>query len=182
MSALPYKIAVLCYLFDAEGRTLLLHRAKPPNFELFSPIGGKLEQDVGESPTACAVREIKEEVGLDVSPDDLHLTGIVSERAYEGNGHWLLFCYEVLGPVELASMDCPEGTLEWHELDHVMNLRIPESDREVIWPAFLKHRGGFFMVHLDCSDKQLSWHYEQSMPPDGREAETLHVRESGLSP
>ena len=73
---LPYQIAALCYLFDENGRVLLLHRSKPPNFELYSPIGGKLEQVDGESPTACAMREIHEEVGLDVSPGDLHLTGI----------------------------------------------------------------------------------------------------------
>ena len=53
---LPYKIAVLCYLFDREGRVLLLHRERPPNRGLYSPVGGKLEQSLGESPTACAIR------------------------------------------------------------------------------------------------------------------------------
>ena len=38
----PYKIAVLCYLYDEEGRLLLLHRRKPPNRDMYSPIGGKL--------------------------------------------------------------------------------------------------------------------------------------------
>ncbi len=30
---LPYKIAVLCYLFDEQGRVLLLHRKKQPNLD-----------------------------------------------------------------------------------------------------------------------------------------------------
>lgn len=174
MPELPYRIAVLVYLFDHDGRILLLHRAKPPNFELFSPIGGKLEQSDGESPTACAVRETHEEVGLEISAGDLQLTGIVSERSYEDSGHWLLFCYEVTHPVRLASMDCVEGRLEWHPLDAVMDLRIPDTDREVIWPAFLKHRGGgFFMVHIDCTGGRLEWAYEQSiLPPAARASST----------
>jgi len=166
MPELPYRIAVLVYLFDHEGRLLLLHRAKPPNFELFSPIGGKLEQQDGESPTACAVRETREEVGLEITADDLHLVGIVSECSYEDSGHWLLFCYEVTRPVALTSMACVEGRLEWHAIDRVMELAIPDTDRRIIWPAFLKHRGGgFFMVHIDCTGGRLDWTYEQSFPP-----------------
>lgn len=166
MPELPYRIAVLVYIFDPQGRVLLLHRAKPPNFELYSPIGGKLEQADGESPTACAIRETMEEVGLELSADDLHLTGIVSECAFEDSGHWLLFCYEVTRPVTLDSMECVEGTLEWHEESEIPNLAIPDTDREIIWPAFRKHRGGgFFMVHIDCTGGNVDWRYEQSTLP-----------------
>jgi len=140
----------------------MLHRHKSPNIDLYSPIGGKLEQDEGESPTTCAVREIHEEADIEVSTDDLHLTGIVSERAYEGECHWLMFCYEVTRPVEVTRTHLDEGVLEWFELDDVMNLNIPESDREVIWPLFFKHRGGFFAVHIDCTKEGLDWTLEQS--------------------
>ena len=47
-SPLPYKIAVLCYVFDEVGRVLLLHRRKRPNPGMYSPIGGKLEVEIGE--------------------------------------------------------------------------------------------------------------------------------------
>lgn len=162
-TALPYRIAVLCYLFDAQGRVLLLHRAKPPNADLYSPIGGKLEQHLGESPTGCAIREIKEEADIDVTAEDLRLAGIVSECSYEGQGHWLLFCYEVTRPVEVVRTHLHEGRLEWHTLENVSNLSIPESDRKIIWPAFLSHRGGFFMVHIDCKGPEMSWIVEQSI-------------------
>lgn len=161
--SLPYRIAVLAYLFDEQGRLLLLHRAKPPNFELYSPIGGKLEQHLGESPTTCAIREIKEEADIDVTADDLHLTGIVSERSYEGQGHWLLFCYEVTRPVQVDRTELDEGRLEWHPVEKVMELSIPETDRRIIWPAFLEHRGGFFAVHIDCSGAELVWTIQQSV-------------------
>ena len=47
---LPYRIAVLCYVYDDDGRVLLLHRAQSPNLGMYSPIGGKLEVSIGESP------------------------------------------------------------------------------------------------------------------------------------
>ncbi len=149
--ALPYRIAVLCYLFDEAGNILLLHRAKAPNFDLYSPIGGKLEFDLGESPTMCALREIEEEAGIVVAEEDIALVGIVSERSFEDAGHWLLFCFEVTKPVEVVAGPHEEGLLEWHGLDEVLDLNIPRTDREIIWPAFLKHRGGgFFMLHVEC--------------------------------
>lgn len=162
--ALPYQIAVLCYLFDAEGRLLLLHRRKPPNRDLYSPIGGKLEQAEGESPTSCAVREIREEVGLDVSPEELHLTGIVSEAGFDDRMHWLMFLYELtrpLAPGAIASAEFDEGRLEWHEPAAVPGLAIPATDREIIWPLFWRYRGRFFMAHIDCYGGRLRWRLEQ---------------------
>lgn len=166
--SLPYKIAALCYLFDEQGRVLLLHRVKPPNRHLYSPIGGKLEQAIGESPTTCAQREIKEEAGLDIAIDDLHLAGIVSETAYLNETHWLMFLYEVTKPVTLApdAMTFDEGTLEWHEPDAIDALPIPQTDRGVIWPLFWKHRGSFFAAHIDCTTKPMRWRLEQ---PDATE-------------
>ena len=161
---LPYKIAVLCYLFDEQGRVLLLHRVKPPNRHLYSPIGGKLETALGESPTACAAREIREEAGLDIDLADLHLTGIVSETAFLGEMHWLMFLYEVTRPVAIPpeAMEFDEGRLEWHPREAIAGLPIPDTDKNVIWPLFWGHRGGFFAVHIDCTGPELAWRVEQS--------------------
>lgn len=164
---LPYRIAVLCYLFDADGNILLLHRAKPPNFNLLSPIGGKLEIALGESPTQCAIREIDEEAGITLSPDDLSLVGIISERSFENSGHWLLFCFEANKPVVVQAGQHEEGMLEWHRPDEIPNLQIPDTDRELIWPAFFKHHGGgFFMIHIECENGNLSWTIDESRLPD----------------
>ncbi|MEM6334690.1 MAG: NUDIX domain-containing protein, partial [Planctomycetota bacterium] len=158
---LPYKIAVLCVLFDADGRLLLLHRRKAPNRDLYTPIGGKLETTIGESPTRCAQREIAEEAGIEVGMDRLHLTGIVSEAGYQGETHWLMFLYEVTGAVVVDREEFDEGRLEWHEPGALAGLELPQSDREVIWPLFWKHRGGFFAVHVDCTGPELAWRVEQ---------------------
>ncbi|MEX0776679.1 MAG: NUDIX domain-containing protein [Phycisphaeraceae bacterium] len=158
---LPYRIAVLCYLFDEQGRVLLLHRRKPPNRDLFSPIGGKLEQDMGESPTTCAVREIQEEVGLTVTPAELHLTGIISEAGYGDECHWLMFLYELTHAVRVQRMTFDEGRLEWHAPAAMEALPIPETDRQVIWPLFWRYRGKFFMAHMDCHGGTIRCRVEQ---------------------
>ncbi|MCK4871260.1 MAG: NUDIX domain-containing protein [Phycisphaerales bacterium] len=164
ITRLPYKIAVLCYLYDEQGRVLLLERNKSPNKGLFSPIGGKLEMQRGESPTTCAAREIQEETGLVIPAADLHLAGIVSETAYQAETHWLMFLYDVRHPVELEPHEMDEGKLDWHEVDAVDRLPIPETDVKVIWPLRKQHRGGFFMVHIDCTEGDLRWTVEQSRP------------------
>ncbi len=168
----PYKIAVLCYLFDHQGRVLLLHRRKPPNRDLYSPIGGKLDQAVGESPTACAAREIAEETGVEVQPTDLHLTGIVSESGYDQT-HWLMFLYEVNRPVHVERTTFDEGRLEWHSPAAIGTLPIPPTDRSVIWPLFWRYRGRFFAVHIHCDGGELRWRLEQPVLDAGTLATNL---------
>ena len=158
---LPYTIAVLCYLFDHEGRLLLLHRHKEPNKELYSPIGGKLDQTIGEGPCDCAVREIFEETDLRVDCSELHLTGIVSETGYRDQAHWLMFLYEVTKPVHVQPTQFEEGKLDWHPYQSILDLAIPDTDRQVIWPLFWQYRGRFFSVHIDCAGDELHWRLQQ---------------------
>ena len=161
---LPYKIAVLCYLYDEDNRLLLLHRNKEPNFKKYSPIGGKLEASIGESPHACAIREIYEESGVVVEPNDIRLSGMLSETAFEGSTHWLIFLYEVTRTVlvsEITSLEIDEGKLEWVAVDEVMSKNIPNTDRDIIWPLVKEHRGGFFALDIDCSKQPYSWEIKE---------------------
>ena len=168
--ALPYKIAVLVYVFNNAGALLLLHRFRAPNRNLYSPIGGKLEQAIGESPYACALREVHEEIDIRLTLDDIRLVGLVSERAHEGEQHWLMFCFEVLRPLDFPERTISEGRLEWVPLEKVHTLTIPKTDRDVIWPLVQEHSallrgpraGEFFSVHIDCTvGEELDVTYEQ---------------------
>ena len=58
--ALPYNISTLLYCFNEHEEVLLLERRKEPNLGLWSPCGGKLKTETGESPYACACREAAE--------------------------------------------------------------------------------------------------------------------------
>jgi len=167
---LPYKLACLCDLRDEKGRVLLLRRKKAPNQGLCSPIGGKLDMAEGESPGLCAQREILEEAGIEIPLERLHLGGLISERAFEGRGHWLLFYYRVLGPCQVEPGEMREGWLEWHDPSEVESLDLPETDRRVIWPMIRRHeqadpwaRPGFFAIHIDCSGPEMRWDVHQEI-------------------
>lgn len=168
--ALPYKIATLLYVFNERDEVLLLERAQEPNRGLWSPCGGKLHTDVGESPYACACREAFEELGLRVSPAELHLTGLVSEHGYNGQAHWLMFLFEIKQRLSVAPAPHREGRFEFFPRVELESLKLPQTDREQIWPLFWKHRGGFFAAHCHChSDGRFDWAMEESAPsPDAQ--------------
>lgn len=160
---IPYKIAVLVYVYNSAGQLLLLHRAKPPNQGMYSPIGGKLEQAMGESPYGCALREIQEEIGVHLTLDDIRLVGIVAEKAFPGGDrpvHWLMFCFEVVRPLDFPAREFEEGRLEWVETGIVHTLPIPQTDVEIIWPLVQRHSQmlhpgitpEIFSVHIDCTE------------------------------
>lgn len=162
---LPYKIATLLYCFNERDEVLLLRRAQEPNRGLFSPPGGKLKTDLGESPYACACREAAEEFGATLTPADLHLTGLVSEYGYQGQTHWLMFLFEVKPRLKAVPPPHREGTFAFHARGELELLDLPETDRQQIWPLFWSHRGGFFAAHVHCHDDGTSdWTVEQSSP------------------
>jgi 8-oxo-dGTP diphosphatase len=168
-AALPYRVAVLCYLWDAQDRLLLLHRRKQPNAGMHSPVGGKVEIAHGESPHECALREVHEETGVALKPGEMRLFGMVAERAYAGQHHWLLFLFECTRPVahsEIAATDMDEGTLTWVPTPEVSGIAIPETDRQFMWPQVLRHRGGgFFVLDIDCSVQPHTQQLMESRPP-----------------
>jgi 8-oxo-dGTP diphosphatase len=159
---LPYKIATLLYCFNEREEILLLERAREPNRGFWSPCGGKLKMDMGESPYACACREAGEEIGVSLAPSDLHLAGLISEHGYQGQTHWLMFLFEV--KVKLKSLPPPhaEGRFAFFRREEIAGLKIPQTDREQIWPWFWQYRGGFFAAHCHChADGRNDWTLEQ---------------------
>jgi len=140
-------ITTLLYCFNSQDETLLLHRTREPNRGLWSPCGGKVMTELGESPHAAATREAREEAGLQLQPSDLHLCGLVTETSPEGQPHWLMFLFEVRP--RLADLPPPheEGTFAFVPRDRLATLPLPRIDREQLWPLFWQYRGGFFAAH-----------------------------------
>lgn len=162
---LPYQIATLLYCFDQQDRVLLMERARQPNLGQWSPPGGKLHQDEGESPFACARREATEELGFDPGPDQFHLTGMISEHGYAGQAHWLMFLFELRAPLATTPPPIGEGRFQFFNREQLDGLALPRTDREQIWPLFWKHRGGFFAAHCRCQPGgRDEWTIEQSQP------------------
>jgi 8-oxo-dGTP diphosphatase len=149
-AALPYKIAVLVFLENSAGEHLLLLRAKPPNKGVWSPIGGKLEMDTGESPFECAVRETREETGHEVQTSDLHLFSVIAEKAYEGETHWLMFLFRCRKPIGGLPRDMAEGNFGFFAREAIRSLPIPETDRSALWPTYDQYRDRFVALKADC--------------------------------
>ncbi len=165
---MPYKISTLLYCFNEQDHVLLLERAQEPNLGLWSPCGGKLDTAEGESPYACACREAREELGIRITPADLHLTGLISEHGYAGQAHWLMFLFEVLPRLNKLPAAHREGRFQFFEPRELSGLKMPQTDREQIWPLFWRCRGGFFAAHCHCY-------------PDGRNAWTVEEQLTGPS-
>lgn len=164
--ALPYRVSTLLYCFNHQDEVLLLERRKNPNFGLWSPCGGKLKTELGESPYACACREAAEEIGVRISPADLHLAGLVSEHGYQGQAHWLMFLFEVRPRLTQTPPPHDEGRFQFFQPGALDGLALPQTDRERIWPLFWRHRGGFFAAHCHCRpDGTHEWTVEETWEP-----------------
>jgi len=159
---LRYRISTLLYCFNERGEVLLMERAQEPNLGLWSPCGGKLDTASGESPYACACREAAEELGLSITAGDLHLAGIVSEHGYEGQSHWLMFLFELSRKIADKPLPHREGRFEFFAREALADLKLPQTDRERIWPWFWEFRGGFFAAHCRYRpDQTYEWKLEE---------------------
>ena len=102
------RVGVGVLLVDENGRVLLTLRKRPPEAGCWSIVGGKL--DFLESLEACAIREAREEAGLEISVESLLC---VTDHCLRAEGqHWVspAFLGRILGG---ETQNCePEKTLE----------------------------------------------------------------------
>lgn len=129
----------------------MIQRQKAPNQGCWSPIGGKLDMTTGESPYECARREIEEEIGLQTTDSDLHCFGYISEKSYEGAGHWLMFLFHCKKTIEEIPQSIDEGHFAFFERSAIEHAQIPESDRTLVWPYYDNYRTGFVGLRADCA-------------------------------
>ncbi|WP_042374073.1 NUDIX hydrolase [Streptacidiphilus neutrinimicus] len=101
-------VAAAVLLFDEADRVLLVDPVYKPGWEF---PGGVVE--TGEAPTAAAVREAAEELGVTLHPDDLRLLVVDWEprRGPRSGGLRLVFDGGVLDPAEQAALTLPAAEL-----------------------------------------------------------------------
>lgn len=146
------KLGTLVYL-KQNGKTLMLHRVKKEqDFHegKWNGLGGKL--DPGETPEECAIREVKEESGLDLKA--LKLRGIITFPLFDQVDDWYVYLFtstEFSGDL----IDSPEGDLEWIDNDKLLDLNLWEGDY-----IFLKwiEQERFFSGKFVYEEKQLVDH------------------------
>ena len=147
---LPFKISVLVFIRNPKGEHLLIQRSKAPNLGCWSPIGGKLDMHLGESPYECARRETQEEVGLELMDEDLHCFGYIAEKSYEGTGHWLMFLFDCRRAIDALPPTIDEGHFAFYSRDAVEELPIPETDRTLLWPYYDRFKNSFVGLRANC--------------------------------
>ena len=122
--SLPRVLATLVYAI--RGDEVLLHRrVKDPNQGLWVAPGGKLEPD--ESPTECAVREMKEETGLEIK--DPVLRGIMTEVSPRPDYQWITFIFASERWSGALAPAAGIGEFKWVRTSEVFALEIPPTDR-----------------------------------------------------
>ena len=125
------KLATLCYVQDKKtNSTLMLHRVKKENdyhHGKWNGLGGKFEP--GESPEECAVREIKEESGLNVK--SIKMKGFITFPIFDGIEDWHVFVF-VIDDFDGELIDSNEGNLGWIPKEELININLWEGDKYFI--------------------------------------------------
>jgi 8-oxo-dGTP diphosphatase len=116
-----------------DGQVLLLQRAKPPCPGLWVAPGGKV--DPGESPVEGAIRELREETGLQARRTVLR--GVITETSPRLDWQWLIFAYVVLDFDGVVAGDHREGRLRWWPVDDRRQIQMPEADQLFFDPVVL---------------------------------------------
>ncbi|MHB8624858.1 MAG: NUDIX hydrolase [Aggregatilineales bacterium] len=145
----------LCFVTHGQD-VLLIKRADTRRIfpGRYNGVGGHLERN--EDPLTCAIREIQEETGLNVSPANVRLRG-VSHIDAGGPTGIVLFIFTV--PVESREgtlTECHEGTLHWIPIDRALKLPLVE-DLPIVWPrlfgAAQSETPFFAHVAYDATDR-----------------------------
>ena len=130
-------IVVAGALIDADQRVLVQQRpAGKALAGLWEFPGGKVES--GETPEAALVRELREELGIEVDPDSLSPVTFASEPL--ADRHLLLLLYRCGRWTGVpAALDA--AALRWVTVEEMAALDMPPADRPFI-AALSPDRGG----------------------------------------
>ncbi len=146
-----YRVGVLLYFRSVEGQLLLIQRKKAPNEGLWCAVGGKLEMETGESPVECARREASEEIGIELEDTELALRCMLSEKDYEGTGHWLMFVYEIEKRLSEIPSSIDEGRFKFFDIENLDQVNMPWLDKLILSEKLLDSNGeAFHAIHAAC--------------------------------
>jgi mutator protein MutT len=126
VSLSPASIRVVACVISRDGRFLITQRKKESHLgHLWEFPGGKIEP--GESPQQCAVRECREEIGVEVKAGET--IEEVRHDYPELRVHlYFIKCELISG--EPRPLDCAD--LTWARPEEFSRFRFPEADRGII--------------------------------------------------
>lgn len=154
-------LATLGYVLSPDGRQVLLiqRNRRPDDHHLgkYNGLGGKLE--AGESIVAGMRREIREETGLEC--DSLKLRGTISWPGFGKHGEdWFGFLFLIERWHGTPASNNAEGTLEWIDVDRILDLPLWEGDRHFVPLVFEQTDRQFHGVMPYRDGKPVSWTFD----------------------
>ena len=123
-------------------------------------IGGKMK--LSESIQECALREAKEETGLDVSFKEVK--AVIHERVRDEGvfKHSFVIFFTHLEPQSESLTSTEEGQLDWFDIKDIENIKIIPSDKWMVEEFLLNNKKGTHSIIMDEKDEQLiSLHTEE---------------------
>lgn len=158
---MPYSpiLATLGYVLSPDGRSVLMvHRTARPGDQhigKYNGLGGKIERD--EDVVAGMRRELAEEASIDVI--SMRLRGTISWPGFGRAGEdWFGFIFLVDAWRGSPPAANDEGTLEWVEMDTILELPLWEGDRHFLPLVFDQDPRGFHGVMPYRHGRMLDWH------------------------
>ncbi len=143
------KNTTLCYI-ENDGKYLLIRRGNKKNDGSqgkYMGVGGHFEEK--EGPYDCAIREVKEETGLDIIPKYRAIVTFASDK-YETEQMHLFTATEFSGEI----IKCDEGELYWIEKSKLYDLPMWEGD--YVFLDLLEKRTDFFTIKLSYVGETLT--------------------------
>jgi 8-oxo-dGTP diphosphatase len=159
---MPYTpiLATLGYVMSADGRqVLLIHRNRrtgDAHLGKYNGLGGKVHAE--EDIITSLRREIREESGLEC--DEIILRGTISWPGFGKHGEdWFGFIFRIDRWHGEPRPENPEGTLEWIDVDKMLELPLWEGDRFFLPLVFARTTEQFHGVMPYREGKPVSWKY-----------------------
>ena len=140
------KKSVCCYLKKGDSYLLLYRNKKKNDYNQnkWIGVGGHIEE--GETPNQAAIREIKEETGLDV-----HSLECAGEVLFVYDGYQeLMYIYEVVD-FSGSLIECDEGELSWIPIKDIYDYPMWEGDKAFL-PLLINHAPYFKMTLIYEND------------------------------
>jgi 8-oxo-dGTP diphosphatase len=121
-----FNLGAFAIILDEDKRVLLCHRT---DYDLWNLPGGGVETN--ESPWEAVVREVKEEVGLDVKVEKI--LGLYNKPS-RNNLVFSFLCKKIGGNLTLTE---EADKIDWFHLSEIPN-NIPDKQKERIFDYFQK--------------------------------------------
>jgi 8-oxo-dGTP diphosphatase len=157
---MPYTpiLATLGYVLSPDKqKVLLVHRnARANDHQLgkYNGLGGKLEAN--EDVMQGMRRELREEAHIECTR--MQLRGTISWPGFGKNGEdWLGFIFIIEEFEGAPPRDNDEGTLEWIEIERIMELPMWDGDRHFLPLVFDQDPRPFHGVMPYQDGRMLSW-------------------------